>query len=59
VAKRDKYYTLTKHPESHMSNFLIVKKYMTNKLVSRHLIISKDLEVWEKMLGEEGYNEKI
>jgi hypothetical protein len=59
VTKRDKYYTLTKHPESHMGNFLIVKKYMANKMVSRHLIISKDLEGWRLMLEQEGYHEKI
>lgn len=59
MAKKNKYYTLSKHPESHMDNFLIVKKYMANKMVSKHLIISKDLEDWRSMLDQEGYHEKI
>ena len=59
MAKIDKYYTLTKHSDPYMDNFVIVKKYRGKKFISKHLIISKDLEDWKLMLDQEGYHEKI
>jgi hypothetical protein len=42
-----------------MDNFLIVKKFQGKKLISRSLIIEKDLPGWQVMLAQDGYEEKI
>lgn len=58
MAKTSKFYTISRHPDSYMNNFLIIKKFQNSKMVSRHLIIEKDLPGWQVMLSQEGYEEK-